>query len=156
MLKKTITIISKFLTRTFSCFSLITLSMALIGSMMNTDELYKYLAVKQIITFFVFSLLFALSFLIADFIRNNVVIKRCMQFVLTYISLVAVFFFGGSFSNYIESNSVQNKGFSILSISFMFVMIYVFCAVIVLICLFIKNRIVNSNKEYKSILEENK
>ena len=145
---------SKFLKRTFCCFSLITLSMSIIGIAANTDELNKYMAVKQILTFFVFSMLFALSFFIADFIKNNIIIRRSVQFTLTYASLVVVFLCGGSFSNYVETNNVQNVGFSILSISFIFVIIYVVFAVIVLLSQFIKSKIENSSKEYSSILAD--
>ena len=63
-----------FFYRAFFCFTFITMAMAVFGKLMNTDELYKYMAVKQLFTFFVFSLLFALSFTVADFIKNNVII----------------------------------------------------------------------------------
>lgn len=142
-----------FFYRAFFCFTFITMAMAVFGKLMNTDELYKYMAVKQLFTFFVFSLLFALSFTVADFIKNNVIIKRTVQFVLTYISLVAVFFLGGSFSNYVEASGVQNQGFSILSISFMFVLIYAVCALIVLIVKFLTGLVLNRSKEYVSIFE---
>lgn len=142
-----------FFFRTFFCFTFITMGMAIVGNLMNTDELYKYMAVKQLFTFFVFSLLFALSFMIADFFSKNVIIKRTIQFVLTYISLAAVFFFGGSFTNYVEANGVQNTGFSILSISFIFVLIYAVCAVVVLVAKFVAGLVTNRNKEYVSVFE---
>ena len=146
-------VISKFFTRAFACNSLIVVAMSLFGYMTNTDEYSKYLSVKEILTFFVFSLLFALSFAIADLFKNNVILKRCAQFVLTYLSLAVVFFFGGSFSSYVEANNVQNKGFSILAISFMFVIIYTVCGVIALLFGFIKNKISDSKKQYESIFE---
>ena len=145
--------ISKFFTRAFACNSLIVVAMAVFGYLMNTDEFFKYLSVNQILTFFAFSLLFALSFGIADLLKVNVILKRCVQFVLTYLSLVLVFFLGGSFSSYIESNNVQNKGFSILAISFMFVIIYTVCGLVALLFGFIRNRISESNKQYESIFE---
>lgn len=146
--------LSAFVRRTLYCFALIALGMTIVGSLAKTDDTMHYLASEQMMTFFVFSLLFAFSFFIADFITNNVIIKRSVQFILSYGSLVAVFLFGGTFQNYVEQNSVQNPAFSVLSISFMFVVIYAAAALLVLIGSFIKSRIENSDKEYKSIFDK--
>ena len=147
-------ILSKFIKRTLYCFALITLGMTIVGSLAKTDDTMHYLASEQMMTFFYFSLLFALSFLIADFVKNNVIIKRTAQFVLSYASLVLVFLYGGTFENYVEDYSVQNPAFSVLSISFMFVVIYAVFSLIVLLAAYIKNKAVNSQTEYKSIFDD--
>ena len=146
--------LSTFARRTLYCFALITLGMTFVGSLAKTDDTMHYLASEQMMTFFVFSLLFALSFFIADFVKNNIIVKRTIQFVLSYASLVAVFLFGGTFRNYVEQNSVQNPAFSVLSISFMFVVIYAVAALIVLVSSFLKVRLENSDKEYKSMFDK--
>lgn len=145
--------IKKFFTRTFSCFSLITVAMSLVGLIFNTDDMAKYLSVNQILTFFCFALLFAFSFGICDLIKNSNVLRRTLQFILTYASLVVVFFLGGTFGNYISENAVQNVGFSILAISFMFVIIYVFCGVIALVLGLISKKTSCNDDEYKSIFD---
>ena len=148
-----VSVINKFFARTFSCFSLITVAMSLVGLILNTDDMAKYLAVNQILTFFYFSLLFALSFGICDLIKNSSVLRRTFQFVLTYASLVLVFFLGGTFGNYVSENAVQNKGFSILAISFMFVIIYVVCGIIAMALGMISKKANATEEEYKSIFE---
>lgn len=144
-------ILRKFFIRTFTCFSLITLFFALFGLLLKTDELYKYMPVKNMFVFLAFSACFALSFLIADFIKNNIVIKRTVQFVLTFASLVGVFFLGGSFGNYVKTNGIQNKGFSVLAICFAFVVIYAVCALIVVLAGAVYRRLASGNEEYENV-----
>lgn len=154
ILQKVLAKASTFFRRTFCCFSLITILIALIGTFNNTDELYKFVSVKQIFSFFVFSILFAFSFAICDCIKNNAIIRRAVQFVLSYASLSAVIFGGGSFKSYVDKNAVQNTPFSVLSISFAFVIIYVVCALIVLLAKSVSRRVQNGEKEYDNMFKK--
>ena len=151
---KIIGILSTFVKRTLYCFALIVLGMTLVGFVAGTDETMHYLSSAQMLTFFLFSVLFAVSFFFADFEKKNVIIKRAIQFVLSYASLVAVFLCGGNFENYVEANGVQNPAFSVLSISFMFVVIYCVCGLLVLVSKFVASKIENSSKDYESMFDK--
>ncbi len=151
MMNKVMEFMSVFFKRAFCCFSLITVVMAIVGKLTNTSEFSNYISVNLIISFFLFALLFALSFGIADFVKNNGILRRFIQFVLTFAGVVIVFFVGGAFENYVSTNNVQNKGFSILAISFMFVVIYFVCGLISLVFGFIKSKLSRGNKDYKEM-----
>lgn len=144
--------ISVFFKRAFCCFSLVTVAMALVGMAENKqDDISYYISVDLIISFFLFSLLLALSFCISDLIKNNNVLRRAAQFVLTYLSAVVVLF--GAFGDYVKANNVQNPGYSMLMLSFCFVIIYALCGVVALIFGVIKSKIANENKEYKEMFD---
>ena len=146
-------IIRKFFVRTFTCFSLLTLFMAFMGLLNKSDELSKYMKVNQIFTFIIISLFVALSFLIADFIKNNAIIRRTVQFVLSYASFVGVFYFRGSLTNHVETNS-HNFGFSLLALTFWFVIVYAVCAVFALAVAAVHKAAVGSEKEYVNIYKD--
>lgn len=143
-------ILRKFFIRTFTCFSLLTLSMAFVGLFNKSDELSKYLTVNQIFTFAIISLFFALSFLIADFVKNNTIIRRCVQFVLTYASFIGTWFLRGSLKNHVETNS-HNMAYSLLMISFGFVIAYVVCALIVLLIGAVRKAGTVKEQEYENV-----
>lgn len=153
MANKVYNVISIFIKRVFCCFSLLTLFMAVVGTLITTDEFSKYIATDRIQSFFLFSLMFAVSFFIADFVKENAVIRRTLQFVLTGVSMAVVFIFGSAFDSYIDINNVQNKGFSILAICFMYVIIYVICAIIAVALNAVKKKITGSEKNYDNMFE---
>jgi len=153
-MNKLVSILSVFIKRVCVCFTLIVLSFTVVGNLTAMESYNKGLAISQLTSFFWFACLFALSFLVADFVKNNVIVKRTLQFVFTYASLVLVFFTGNLFKDYLADK--QNPAFSILAISFIFVVIYTVCAVAVLIGRFIMNKLTNSSKEYESMFEEQK
>lgn len=145
--------ISLFFRRTFRFFSLLTLSFAVIGLLIKNNEYSKYIAADILISFFIFSALLAISFAISDLVKQNSILKGFIRFILSFASLSVVFFFGGAFNNYVVSNGVQNKGFSILAISFAFVIIYVLCSVISMIFGSISKRVSNSKAEYDNMFD---
>lgn len=153
MANKIFTVISTFFRRAFCCFSLVTLTMAVVGTLVTANEYAKYIASDRILGFFVFSLLFALSFLIADFVKENAIVRRMLQFVLTSISMALVFIFGGAFGSYVDANNVQNKAFSVLAICFMYVVIYVLCSLLVLVVSVIKKKLTDTEKEYDNMFD---
>jgi hypothetical protein len=65
-----------------------------------------------------------------------------------------VFFAGESFDNYVTQNAVQNKGFSVLAISFVFVIIYVVCSLVALVLSSLRTKLVNRNKDYKDMFQK--
>ena len=151
MFNKILGVISKFLRRTFCSFTLVTVAMALVGKLINKSEFSNYISVDHVISFLLFSLLFALSFGISDLIKNNSILRRFSQFILTYASVAVVFFAGGAFGNYVEANAVQNKGFAILAISFVFVIIYVVCGVVSLVASSLRKKFDYNKQEYEEM-----
>lgn len=139
-------IVNAFVRRVTLSFTLIVLSFTFIGKFANVEEYFKGLAVSELISFFWFSCLLALSFGIADFIKKNVIIKRTVQFVLTYLSVVVIFFCGTVFKNMLAT--VQNPAFTVVSVTFAFVVVYSIIAFLVLLTKFVMNKILNSKKEY--------
>ena len=130
--------------------------MALIGKYMNLDEKYLFLSADQILTFLLYSLLFAASFLIADFIKENVIIKNAVRFLLSYSSLISIIMFGGSFESFREMSSTDNPDFSYMVImSMLFVGTYVVASLFITLRNFVVAKLTNSNKEYKSIFSDN-
>lgn len=153
MFNKIYDVLSVFLKRIFCCFSLITLAMAIIGKSLNSGEISNYMSVDLIVSFFLFSALFAVSFGVADFFKNNSILRRFVQFVLTYACLYIVFIAGGAFESYVATNNIQNKAFSVLAISFAFVIIYAVCGAVAVLFSFIKLRLENKNNDYKEMFE---
>ena len=87
-MKKTGLFLSALVRRLTLCFTLIVMTFTAVGIIANVEGMGKGLAVGQLMDFFVFSLLFAVSFGIADFVKNNVIIRRALQFVLSLASLI--------------------------------------------------------------------
>ena len=154
MMNKIFNVISTFFKRAFACFSLLTLAFAIIGKSISGNEMLKYISADFILAFFAFSVLFAFFFLVSDFVRNNI-LRRFLQFVFTYIDVAVVFFAGGALENYVLSIAVQNKAFSVLAISFIFVIIYVVFGLVSLVSALIKSKLCNNNKEYSEMFENN-
>ncbi len=144
-------IISTLVKRITLTFTLIVMTFTVVGSFANMEGFGKGLAITQLMTFFVFSCLLAVSFGICDFVKNNTVIRRTLHFVLSYASLALSFFTSSMFKEYLAS--MQNPAFSVLSISFIFVIIYTVVSVVVLVCRFLNNRFTNSNKEYTQLFD---
>ena len=76
-------IFTAFVRRTTLCFSLLVLTFTAIGCLTKMEQYLKGLAISELVSFFYFSCLLAVSFGIADFVKNNVIIKRTVQFVLS-------------------------------------------------------------------------
>lgn len=148
-MRKTLDIISKFFFRTFCMFTLIVISVCVFGMIFKVVDLSSYL----IFSFLAFSALLALSFLVSDFIKNNAVLKNAVRFVLSFACFAAIFFFGGPLTSYANISNTQNKGFAILAVSLVFVVIYVVVGLICILVNFIKNRIYNEKKEYEKMFD---
>lgn len=145
-------IISSFIHRAALCFSLIVLSFTIVGTVAGVESIGKGLAMTQLLTFFYFSALIAVSFGICDFVKNNIIVRRTLQFLLSFGSMALAFFTGDFFKTYLSG--MQNPAFSVIAISFMFVIIYTVIAVAVLVFNYVVNKVTNSKKEYVSIFSE--
>ena len=64
-------IISALVRRLTLTFTLIVMAFTAVGSFQNVESFGKGLAISQLMTFFVFSCLLAVSFGICDFVKNN-------------------------------------------------------------------------------------
>ena len=149
IMKKVSDILSKFFFRTFTAFTLITVSVCLFGLIFEVKQLISYM----IFAFLGFSALLAVSFLIGDLIKNNSVLRNTVKFVLSYLSLVIMFFVSGPLSLHTYLNGSNNKGFTILAVSLAFVLVYFVIGLVILLVSFIKNKIANSDKDYESMFD---
>ena len=149
-MKKIFSVISKLFTRGFALFSVLIIAVCLFGLIFQVSDLSSYL----IFTFLAFAFALSLSFTVSDFIRNSSVIRNTVRFVLCYISLAAVFFFGGPLSSHLQINGGSNKGFAVLSVSVIFIVIYAVCGLISLLVSFIRKKIENSSEEYESMFDK--
>ena len=151
-MKNALNVIAKFFTRAFCLFTIITVAVCIFGMCFNVTDLSSYL----VFSFLAFSGLLAFSFTVSDFIKNNSVIRNTVKFLLSYASLAVVFFLGGPLANHVTVNNTNGKGFTILAVSLVFVVIYVLIGVVALVAGFIKNKITNSNKEYENQFDNQK
>ena len=144
-----------FFKRTVYCFSFTIIAMAVIGKYLNFDEGMMGMSVDQILTFLLYSFLFAASFLIADFIKDNTVIKNAVRFLLSYSSLISIIMFGGSFESFKDLSTTDNPDFSyIVILSMIFTATYVVASVLIMLRNFVVRKLTDSNKQYKSIFTE--
>ena len=148
IMKKTFSVISKLFSRAFAIFSVMTVAICAFGLIFNAQELNSYL----VFAFIGFAFALSLSFTIADFIKNNAVIRNTVRFVLSYLSLAVVFFLCGPLALHEYVNG-SNKGYSILSISIVFILIYAVCGLVSLVVSAIKRKMDNENKEYESMFD---
>lgn len=147
-------VIASLVRRTTLCFTATVMCFAVVGSLADIEQTGKGLAIGQLTDFFVFSLILGAVFAACDFIKNNSVIRRTLQFVLTYAGFALVFFTGSIFKEHLEQ--MQNPAFSVLVVSFIFVVAYIAVALISLLIGFLVNRTENRSKEYVNMFEEQK
>ena len=91
------------LNRFFAVFCLILVSLAAIGTMLNKDNV---VFCSQILWLALFSLLIAVTFSITDFLAKKdlaAVLVRAVHFVLSYLSFLATFVWGGAAESYFKS-----------------------------------------------------
>lgn len=153
------TIIDKiflFFKRASYCFTFLVASMAFIGRYLKINEEFYKMSVEQILSFLVYSLLFATSFFIADFIKDNAIIKNAVRFLLTYSSLISIIMLGGTFESFRRFSASENPDFTyIVILSMIFVGVYVAASLLIILRNFIVSKLTDSNKEYTSIFSEN-
>ncbi len=140
--------IGSFMRRIFSCFSILVLVISISGLINNTDVNSSYLTVDQIMSFFKFSVLFAVIFGACDFIKNAI-IRRSTQFVLTMANVAFVFVKG---SSYVQQS--QNKPFAVMMIFFFAVIVYVILSLIYLIFNVITKKIFTSEENYNEVYKK--
>lgn len=147
--------IALFFKRTFMCFSFIIVLMSVVGEFFFAEETMKIMSTSQILTFLLYSVLFGLSFFVADYIKDNAIIKNTVRFLLSFASLIAIVLFGGSFESFSARSSTDNPGFTYLVfLGMVFVSVYVICALLIVLKNFIVNKLTNSNKNYNSLFSE--
>ena len=146
---KLMNIVESVVKRLLACFALIVLCFSVVGDMLGGLNTVWALTVSQIFTFFWFSVLFSISCEIANFIKNNSVIKGAVRFILSLGSFVLIFYTSDSFAIYLSQK--QNKAYSIFMITFIYTLIYVISALLGALIKFVKNKVENSSKEYKQV-----
>ena len=146
---KFLNLLESFFKRTFLCFSMIVLVFTFTGSILNVEDSGKVLAVSQLMGFFSFSFLFSLSAELSFIFKKNSVVKGAVKFILSLVSFVLVFFTNTSFSLYLEEK--QNPAFSVIVITFVYVLIYAACSLFGLAYKSLKNKLENSLKAYDNV-----
>jgi len=147
---KIIDVLGKFAKRALVCFALVILGFICARLAIGNEHSAVNFDINQMLVLFYFSCLFSLSFTIASFIKNSAVIRRTVQFVLSFLSCFVIIF-----SNSFVSDG-QNPAFRILLIGFVFVVIYAVCSAVVLISGYVYNKLVNGGKEYVNMFDEQK
>ena len=103
----------------------IALTLAIIGALLNTDNI---LFCTQLLWLALFSSLVACTFTVTDFLAKKqvgTVILRTVHFVLSYLSFLATFVFGGGAESYLKSNTaLTNRIFMVVCRSFLFIGVY--------------------------------
>ena len=148
---KIINYFETFIKRVLCCFALIVLAFCVIGSILNVQATGKVLAVSQLFGFFLFSVLYSISVEISKLFKKNAVLRGAICFILSLASFVAVFFLNSSFSVYLSEK--QNPAYSIIVITFAYVIIYVVCSLIGALFNLLTSRISNSQKEYENVYD---
>lgn len=147
---KIIDVLGKFVKRALVCFALVILGFICARLAIGNEHSAVNFDINQMLVLFYFSCLFSLSFTIASFIKNSAVIRRTVQFVLSFLSCFVIIF-----SNSFVSEG-QNPAFRILLIGFVFVVIYAVCSAVVLVSGYVYNKLVNGGKEYVNMFDEQK
>lgn len=140
------------LNRFFAVFCLILVSLAAIGTMLNKDNV---VFCSQILWLALFSLLIAVTFSITDFLAKKdlaAVLVRAVHFVLSYLSFLATFVWGGAAESYFKSNTaLTNRIFMVVCMSFLFIGVYAAAGVLRLAYLSFVRRKNQTPDEYHNI-----
>ena len=147
---KIIDVTGKFVKRALVCFALIILGFVCARLVIGNGQSAMNFDINQMLVLFYFSCLFSLSFTVASFIKKSAVLRRAVQFVLSFLSSFVIIFS----SSFVSEG--QNPAFRILLIGFVFVVIYAVCSAVVLISAYVYNKLTNSGKEYVNMFDEQK
>ena len=128
---------------------------AAIGTMLNKDNV---VFCSQILWLALFSLLIAVTFSITDFLAKKdlaAVLVRAVHFVLSYLSFLATFVWGGAAESYFKSNTaLTNRIFMVVCMSFLFIGVYAAAGVLRLAYLSFVRRKNQTPDEYHNIYSD--
>ena len=123
--------LSLWIRRFFTVFGCLVMTLAVIGALLNTDNI---LFCTQLLWLALFSSLVACTFTVTDFLAKKqvgTVILRTVHFVLSYLSFLATFVFGGGAESYLKSNTaLTNRIFMVVCMSFLFIGVYAAVSVV--------------------------
>lgn len=151
-MKKTVEILTKLLKRTTLCFTLLTFFFAVAGYAVKPDA--NAIMCSELLYMLLFSLMIGISFCICDFVKKNSVVRRALQFVLSYVSFALMFFVGGAGKTFIDNLS-QNKAFTIICVSLVFIGVYVVIAALHIGFGALSNMLKNSKQKYVPQFNQN-
>lgn len=132
------------------CLSRLTLMYTILVIVLSVSSvLIKNLEVPAVLSghlmyTLLFSFLTSLSVTLCDLIKNNAIIKNALKFLLVYASFALCFFVGVQVAG-------QNKLYTISMLSLMFVISYVFVALIKTAVMSVLKKNKNKNTEYTSV-----
>lgn len=147
--------VSLLLHRFFAVFALILLALSATGALLNGDNV---LFCTQILWIALFAAMIAVTFLITDFFAKKgmgTVLNRAIHFVLSYLSFLAAFVFGGGAESYFKSNTaLTNRIFMIVCMSFLFIGVYAASGVVRLAFLSLVRRKKQKTDDYQSLYSD--
>ena len=144
-----LSLIKSYVLKSSLCFTLVVAFFTLFGKITGMEEIFRGLAVSELLSLFGFSFLVGAVLTASAFIANNAVLRNAVKFILCYGAFALVFFTSSIFKNHLDT--MQNPAMSVLILSFCFVIGYVLIAVICLCAKAIYKRYILDEQEYESI-----
>ncbi len=128
------------------CNTMIISFFALMGKIMNMSGTHRGLDVNELGTFLALSALIALSLTLSSLIKFNSVIKGIVRILLCYGSFAATILTSRIFAEY--SKTSQNPAYTVLVLSFAFILIYALVSLFVFLAKLLYKKIIEEKQEY--------
>lgn len=123
--------VCRFVRRFFASFGGILLALAALGAMLGEDNV---MFCTQILWIALFAFLVSVAFAVTDVLsakQLGTVLVQAAHFVLSYVSFLVTFVWGGGAESYLRSNTAfTTRIFMVICMSFLFFGVYALCAVI--------------------------
>lgn len=141
--------------RFFAVLGSLVLVLSALGAMLDGDNV---MFCTQVLWIALFALLVALAFSVTDFLSAHhvgSVLVHATHFVLSYVSFLLTFVWGGGAESYLRSNTAfTTRIFMVICMSFLFIGVYAVCAVVRLIASHITHRRADKAKEYTPLYSD--
>ena len=152
-------IVSKLITSCALYFTIIVIVMSVIGQSFG-DLALVALPCEVILWTLLFSFFISVALVVSEFMKEknlNSIVVYGTHFILSYLSFLLVYVWLGGANAYLSSAfASQNKIFTLIIMSFFFIGIYVFTAVVKIVLVSFRNKLRNKNTDYKNIYSEDK
>lgn len=123
--------VCRFMRRFFAIYGGILLALAALGAMLGEDNV---MFCTQILWIGLFALLVSVAFAVTDVLyakKLGTVFIHAAHFVLSYVSFLITFVWGGGAESYLRTNTAfTTRIFMVICMSFLFFGVYALCAVI--------------------------
>ncbi len=141
--------------RFFTTFGSIVLALSALGGVLGSDNV---MFCSQLLWIALFALLVALAFAVTDFLcahHVGSVLTHAVHFVLSYVSFLLTFVWGGGAESYLRSNTAfTTRIFMVICMSFLFIGVYAVCAVVRSVAGHVAHRRADKAKAYKPLYSD--